>query len=103
MIKTLTQKDISATLENAAARADIIDLTAATDKQCWFLASLIDEETYNEALDSNYILTKSEASKLIEKFKNEPAEKKAIGTTYEVKEKVRSARDKNGKRERMTW
>lgn len=95
----MSQKTVCNTLESAAVRAEYTNQTPATSKQCWFLAGLIDEETYNEILiNSNYILTKGKASKMIDEYLKMPVINKAKDVKDEpVEKKIK------GKRERMTW
>lgn len=74
----MTQKQLAAYIDTAASRADMIDRTPATSKQCWFLAGLIikandsnDDGMINEFLtNSDYCLTKKEASRLIDSYLN---------------------------------
>lgn len=71
-IETLSQKSLAGWLDRAAARADMIDRDPATSKQCWFLASLIlkaGEDGYDWT-DSSRVLTKREASTLIDTYLN---------------------------------
>lgn len=71
-IETLSQKSLAGWLDRAAARADMIDRDPATSKQCWFLASLIlkaGEDGYDWT-DGNRVLTKREASTLIDTYLN---------------------------------
>ena len=63
-------------LDRAAARCESIDLVPATAKQTWFLAGLIAKGASAEAdyqdflLNSNLLLTKREASSLIDSYLN---------------------------------
>lgn len=73
---TLTQKQITQTLDDCAARADMIDRTPATSKQRWFLAGLIlkqgeemaHRDYSNFLLNTSRVLTKGEASTLITEY-----------------------------------
>lgn len=64
-----TAKQVVSFLDNAAARADIVNRIPATSKQCWYLASLIakdnDETTYNDVTSPQFVLTKKRASQMI--------------------------------------
>ena len=61
-------------LTTAAGRAECVDLPAATDKQIWYLAKLIDaageaqEAAEEYCIDTNFILTKREASNWIGQY-----------------------------------
>lgn len=70
--ETLSQKSLAGWLDRAAARADMIDRDPATGKQCWYLAHLIlksGEDGY-DWVNSNTVLTKREASNLIDTYLN---------------------------------
>ena len=63
-----TQKEIAQDLDRLADRADLVDATPATGKQCWYLAKLILEAGDNAGdwtCDTNAVLTKKKASEWI--------------------------------------
>lgn len=66
-----SQKTLAAFLDRCAARAESIDREPATSKQCWFLAGLIlkaGEDGSEIIADTSYVLTKREASALIDQY-----------------------------------
>ncbi len=66
------QKEIASELDILAARCHQICATPATGKQCWFLASMIDRNDLDSMmLDSSKLLTKREASRLIDSYLKE--------------------------------
>jgi len=67
-IEFSSQKSLAGWLDRCAARADIIDQTPATQKQCWFLAGLIlraGETGSDYITNTSYVMTKGRASTLI--------------------------------------
>lgn len=66
-----TQKEIAQALDRCAARAEYVDATPATSRQCWFLAGLIlksgDKNWDREyLLNTSKVLTKRSASRTID-------------------------------------
>jgi len=66
----IDRKTLARFIDNAAARADIVDAEPASPKQCWFLAGLIvkadDEEQAREfVLNTSLVLTRRRASLMI--------------------------------------
>ncbi|WP_319413957.1 hypothetical protein [uncultured Cohaesibacter sp.] len=67
------QKSLANTLDRCAARADMVDASPATGKQCWYLAGLIlkaGEDGSEYVLNTSFVLTKREASHLIDIYKS---------------------------------
>lgn len=66
-----SQKSLAASLDRCAGRAEFVDREPASSKQCWFLAGLIlksGEDGSEYLINSNYVLTKREASTLIDTY-----------------------------------
>lgn len=69
-----TQKQIAQALDTAAQRAEFVDRTPATGKQCWFLAKLIMEAGKDaddvgcSLTNTQAVLTKRQASMYIEMY-----------------------------------
>lgn len=73
MSDELNRKVVASFLDDAAARAEMIDADPASQKQCWYLAGLIvdadDIGMYEDiVLNTSFMLTKREASGLIEMY-----------------------------------
>ncbi|BAQ84372.1 hypothetical protein [uncultured Mediterranean phage uvMED] len=65
---SVTQKSICRILDTAASRCHSVDLEPASTKQCWYLAKLMLEAGDDGSeilLNTSFLLTKKEGSKLI--------------------------------------
>lgn len=94
----MSQKTVANMLETIAIRSS----NPATSKQCWFLAGLISETDFNHMVcDFSRGLSKIEASKLIDAYLKNPADKKAKDAPDEPVEP--KAKKSKGRREAMTW
>ena len=69
----VTQKSICRILDNAASRCHSVDLEPASTRQCWYLAKLMldaGDDGNDILLNTSFLLTKREGSKLIEFYLN---------------------------------
>ena len=67
----MTQKEVAAELDRQAALCYHIEVTPASGKQCWFLASLMVKAGDNDPrafLHSDTPLTSREASRVIDSY-----------------------------------
>ena len=69
------RQEIASDLDRAAQRAEIVNQVAASSKQCWYLAGLLHEQKLTAeavncgCLNTQAVLSKGRASKLIESLK----------------------------------